>query len=223
MVLLGMLLPPPSPALFPSTSYLPEFLRDLGLSDYEDLLRETGFDDHESLLAIEEDDMDAIGMITGHKRKLLRAVAELSERLQEEGLLAGDSRFARTGASAGAGRPTRRASLEMRRDSAAPGSTDGDGSDGGGGADDASAKKRKPKEKRRRRRRADEMPPKPLTLEEKAAAGVVGASEVVLETVFPGDDLNFPQDGEIARVHYTCKVGAAREACCMPCYSSSLL
>jgi hypothetical protein len=50
------------------------------------------------------------------------------------------------------------------------------------------------------------MASKPLTLEEKAAAGVVGASEVVLETVFPGDDLNFPQDGEIARVHYTCKV-----------------
>ena len=40
-------------------------------------MEEDGFDDMEALLGIESVDMDAIGMRTGHKRKLLRAIREL--------------------------------------------------------------------------------------------------------------------------------------------------
>ena len=119
-----------------------EFLAGLGLSEYEDLLRETGFDDHESLLAIEEDDMDAIGMMTGHKRKLIRAVAELNERLQEEGLLAGDSRFAKDARRAGRG-AERRDSLPV-----SPSDGDGDGLDDGSAEEEGGDKKKKSKEKR---------------------------------------------------------------------------
>lgn len=72
---------------------LTAFLEDVGLGTYEDLLRETGFDDYESMLAIEEDDLDAVGMITGHKRKMLRAVQDLNDKLAEAGVVAGDGRF----------------------------------------------------------------------------------------------------------------------------------
>ena len=76
----------------PTNFNLTKFLADLGLADYEDLLRETGFDDYRSILAIEEEDMDAIGMITGHKRKLLRAVADLNDGAREAGSVMSDSR-----------------------------------------------------------------------------------------------------------------------------------
>ena len=42
-----------------------------------DALEEDGFEDMELLLGIEPVDMDALGMRTGHKRKLLRAIREV--------------------------------------------------------------------------------------------------------------------------------------------------
>ena len=174
---------------------LSHFLADLGLAEYEDLLRETGFDDYRSILAIEEDDMDAIGMITGHKRKLLRAVTELNDQLQESGQLSmsTDSRFVKSpDRSVARGGTASTDTLALRRDSKASA-----GGSGGEGETPAAVKKMK-----RRRRVKDKAPPPP-TIEEKAAAA---PSEVIMESLFPGDGLNFPQDGEIARVHFVGKV-----------------
>ncbi len=162
----------------PQNFVLSKFLRDIGLEDYEDLLRETGFDDYRSVLAIEEDDMDAIGMITGHKRKLLRAVADLNDAARE------------TGTSADRAPRSPEKASPVRRDSK---------SSSAGPPDEEGALTTK---KMKRRRRV-KPPPPPPSLEEKAAAA---PSEVIMEQLFPGDGLNFPQDGEIVRLHFIGKV-----------------
>lgn len=172
---------------------LTKFLGDLGLADYEDLLRETGFDDYRSMLAIEEVDMDAIGMITGHKRKLIRAVAELNDEAREAGSMS-DSRFPRSPDKQVRGGPPGD-TLDLRRDSKASA---------------GSENKPKVKKMKRRRRVKDAAQPPPPSIEEKAASA---PSEVIMETLFPGDGLNFPQDGEMARMHYVGKVGEGNRWC----------
>ena len=51
-----------------------DFLVDNDLGDYEDSLVDDGFDDMEALLAILEEDIDAIGFTIADKRKLMNAV-----------------------------------------------------------------------------------------------------------------------------------------------------
>lgn len=57
---------------------LDRFLRELNLQDYEDIMMEMGFEEFDHVLTIEEDDLDAIGMMARHKTKLLRAVKALN-------------------------------------------------------------------------------------------------------------------------------------------------
>jgi hypothetical protein len=106
-------------------------------------------------------------------------------------------------------RRTRRGSLEQRVESLA-GSVTGSVTDIS--LAESPEDKKPVKEKRRRRRRKEEgdkpivvaPPPRVLTFEEKATSAPLQG--VVMETLFPGDGLNFPQDGEVARVHFTAKV-----------------
>ena len=51
-----------------------DFLVDNDLGDYEDALVDDGLDDMEALLAILEEDIDAIGFTIADKRKLMNAV-----------------------------------------------------------------------------------------------------------------------------------------------------
>ena len=65
---------------------------DNDLGDYEDALVDDGFDDMEALLAILEEDIDAIGFTIADKRKLMnavekfRATADLEYELSDDDL-----------------------------------------------------------------------------------------------------------------------------------------
>jgi hypothetical protein len=53
-------------------------LARLGLDQYESRLRENGFEDWDDMTDIQESDMTALGFKIGHRRKLQRAIRELS-------------------------------------------------------------------------------------------------------------------------------------------------
>jgi hypothetical protein len=62
------------------------FLEEHGLGRFESALVDEGFEDAEALLEATSDDLDAVGMRTGHKRVMLRAQTALRDRLAQAGV-----------------------------------------------------------------------------------------------------------------------------------------
>lgn len=67
------------------------FLEDHGLGRFEGPLIDEGFEDAEALLEASEEDLGAVGMRTGHKRVMLRALDALRESLRRAGVLLDDN------------------------------------------------------------------------------------------------------------------------------------
>jgi hypothetical protein len=65
---------------------LDQFLEEHGLSRFEGGLREEGFEDAEALLSIEDEDLDTIGMKTGHRRLFYRALDALRSLFRSSGV-----------------------------------------------------------------------------------------------------------------------------------------
>lgn len=145
-----------------------DFLADNDLEDYEDALVDDGFDDMEAVLAILEEDIDAIGFTIADKRKLMnavekfRATADLEYELSED-----DSDLER--------RDEDEIDAEM-------------GSDAEGAEDEI----------RRLRGEGSEY----SVSEGGYPEGDAELEGVTIETLFPGDGENFPQPGQIVRMHY---------------------
>ncbi|KAJ4320951.1 hypothetical protein N0V94_003127 [Neodidymelliopsis sp. IMI 364377] len=68
----------PVAALTPTPLDFSSALARLGLDQYESRLRENGFEDWDDMTEIQESDMTALGFKIGHRRKLQRAIRELS-------------------------------------------------------------------------------------------------------------------------------------------------
>jgi hypothetical protein len=68
---------------------LRQFLEGLGLAEWEDFFIDEGFDTLESMMGIQEEDMDAMGLRTGHKRRVLVAVRDLLDQAAAAKRIAG--------------------------------------------------------------------------------------------------------------------------------------
>lgn len=174
-----------------------EFLSKHGLSAYAEDLIENGFEDMDSLVAIEEADMEEIGMKRGHQRKLrkqLMAAQGLTYRSDS----ARGSRLgsARTGDSERSGDPKLYLDLSKK------------GIGGGKASDRSSARSHSQGGSRRGSTTSGR------SSRSGSQSGVVARRKIALEdeeeppdipieTLFDGDNSGFPEEGQIVRVHYT--------------------
>ncbi|KAA0146336.1 hypothetical protein FNF29_08109 [Cafeteria roenbergensis] len=62
------------------------FLEEHGLERFQEALEEEGFEDAEALLEATSDDLEAVGLRTGHRRVMARAVDALRERMHAAGV-----------------------------------------------------------------------------------------------------------------------------------------
>ena len=74
------------------------WLRDLGLERYADAFEANAID-HEVLSEVTEADLEKLGVLLGHRKKLLKAIADLAEP-------AADAALAFGGRSCSANRPS---------------------------------------------------------------------------------------------------------------------
>lgn len=182
------------------------FLARHGLLQYKEVLVDDGFDDMEALLGIEAVDMDAIGMRTGHKRKLMRAIREIDRT----------PRFDDDIGSTGGRPPTGAERSKKHRDSMANKlKLDLRRAGGGGGAPGSrrSTARSSLSGSRRRSLYSDDRSAashRSGRLIPHDDAGMSMASskdeddlEMQLETVFEGDGVAFPAEGQVVRCHYT--------------------
>lgn len=147
---------------------LKDFLADNELEEYEEALIDDGFDDMEAVLAILEEDIDAIGFTIADKRKLMNAVEKFRATADLEFELSDDD-----------------SDLERR---------DEDEIDEEIGSDAEDAED----EIRRLRGEGSEY----SVSEGGYPEGEADLEGVTIETLFPGDGENFPQPGQIVRMHY---------------------
>jgi FK506-binding protein 1 len=145
-----------------------DFLADNDLEDYEDALVDDGFDDMEALLAILEEDIDAVGFTIADKRKLMNAVEKFRATADLEYELSDDD-----------------SDLERRDEDEIDAEM---GSDAEGAEDEI----------RKLRGEGSEY----SVSEGGYPEGDADLEGVTIETLFPGDGENFPQPGQIVRMHY---------------------
>lgn len=198
------------------------FLARHGLLQYQDALEEDGFEDMESLLGIEPVDMDALGMRTGHKRKLLRAIREIDMTPRGDGY-GGALVPAGAGAGAGAsghGRPPR-SSKDHRNSLAAKLKLDLGGAQPTRTTAVRRASALSGAGSRRKSVYSDDRGAASHRSGRMHNAGDAGSNdgdtidaddiEMNLETIFEGDGITFPQEGQVVRCHYKAFFDDGRE------------
>ena len=144
-----------------------DFLSDNDLGEYEDALVDDGFDDMEALLAILEEDIDAIGFTIADKRKLMNAVEKFRATADLECELSDDDSDLER-------RDEDESTLRWAAMLKAPRTRSVNSA-----------------ERFRVQRVRGWLPEGDADLEGSA-----------IETIFPGGGENFPQPGQIVRMHY---------------------